>query len=191
MNRSGGGAASSSCPNENTACGATRLVAMLVAILISLALAGCGIGSGDSKSSADLTSEAASEGAITGSDEPAVLTGSPILGAVVWSTAVQPGTNEPIAPVDSFPDTSPVLYAVFPIDRFPAGSTIRATWTFNGDSLDGFEQEVTAPIDRVSGWLEFHLERTNSEPWPDGSYAIALVADSVLVATGEVQVTAS
>jgi hypothetical protein len=28
--------------------------------------------------------------------------------------------------------------------------------------------------DRVSGWIEFHIERTGAEPWPDGDYEIVV-----------------
>jgi hypothetical protein len=152
-------------------------------MIVASVLTGCVSGDDDSQDPAEQTAEAAS-----GSDQSAPLTGPPSVGAVVWSSAVQPETNEPVSPVESFPDTTSVLYAVFPIQRLPEGSTIRAFWTFNGTSLDGLDQEITSPRDQVSGWLEFHLERTGQEPWPDGTYAITLTSDSVQIATGEVVV---
>jgi hypothetical protein len=30
------------------------------------------------------------------------------------------------------------------------------------------------PQDRVSGWVEFHIQRTGADPWPDGVYEIVV-----------------
>jgi hypothetical protein len=156
---------------------------MLVISVLVGALAGCVTGDEEPRDPAVETAEAASEG-----EAPEALTGAPVLGTAIWSTEVQPGTNEPLAPVERFPDSATVLYAVFPVQRLPKGASIQASWTFNGTSLDGLEQELTAPRDQVTGWLEFHLERTGQERWPDGLYAISLTADNAQIATAEVAV---
>jgi hypothetical protein len=162
---------------------AVTLRSVLVISILVGALAGCVAGDDEPRDPAVETAEAGASG-----EAPEALNGPPVLGTVTWSTAVQPGTNEPVGVVERFPDSTSVLYAVFPVQRLPKGSSIRASWTFNGTSLDGLEQELTAPRDQVSGWLEFHLERTTQEPWPDGQYAVSLTADNVQIATAEVAV---
>lgn len=100
------------------------------------------------------------------------LTGAPAVGAAVWSSAVDPVTN---APTGSTPQASDAaIYAAFPIESLPAGSQLVASWSFNDTSLDALGSALRIDQDRVSGWVEFHIERTGTEPWPDGEYAIVL-----------------
>jgi hypothetical protein len=90
--------------------------------------------------------------------------------------------------VTVIPPDAQAIYAVFPIERLPAGTRLEASWTFNGTPLEGFDLDVTAPRDQLQGWLEFHLERTGADPWPDGEYAVSLTSSGVLVANGAVLV---
>lgn len=116
------------------------------------------------------------------------VTGPPVLGPVVWATAVLPGTSEPTTPVDSFPVETSTIYAVFPVERIASGVVLRATWSFNGQTIPEVGAELTASRDLIGGWLEFHLVRDSDQPWPDGQYGISLSSESVLVATGSVAV---
>ena len=100
------------------------------------------------------------------------LTGSPRLGEAVWTSAIEPETNAPIAIAPQRSDTT--IYAVFPIESLPAGSQLVASWYFNDTTLDSLNSAMRIDQDRVSGWIEFHLERTGSDPWPNGEYEIVL-----------------
>ena len=56
----------------------------------------------------------------------------------------------------------------------PAGSQLVATWFFNDTSLDALDSAMRIDRDRDSGWIEFHIERTGSDSWPDGVYEIVV-----------------
>jgi hypothetical protein len=49
-----------------------------------------------------------------------------------------------------------------------------ASWFFNDTTLDALSSAMRIDRDRVSGWVEFHIERTGSEPWPDGEYMVVI-----------------
>lgn len=100
------------------------------------------------------------------------LTGAPRIGEAVWTSAIQPDTNAPLHLAPKVSDTT--IYAVFPVESLPAGSQLVASWFFNDTSLDALGSAIRVDRDRVSGWIEFHIERTGTEPWPDGEYAIVV-----------------
>ncbi len=157
-------------------------IALATSLLLSLTLGAC---VRESSSTDDDEPDAdGDEGGIE-------LSGPPVLGPVIWATSVDPGTNEPETQVTKVPDDAQVFYAVFPVERLAGGTLLDASWTFNGEPLEGLGAEIEASRDQVGGWLEFHLERTSSERWPDGNYGISLTTDGVLVATGGVQVMRS
>ena len=108
------------------------------------------------------------------------LTGAPRLGEAVWTSGVASETNAPLATAPQLTDET--IYAVFPIESLPAGSQLLASWYFNDTSLDALDSAMRIDQDRDTGWIEFHIERTGPEPWPDGDYAI-VVTDG----TNEVQ----
>ena len=142
-------------------------------------LAACSSGSGNDDS--DDAGEQSNE-------ESGVVIGPPVLGPVVWSTAVSPDSNEPTAPVAQFTVDAGTIYAVFSVERLAADTNIRAAWTLDGEAMEGVGAELTTPRDQVGGWLEFHLTRTSNDVWPDGQYGISLTTANVLIATGTVHV---
>jgi hypothetical protein len=103
---------------------------------------------------------------------PTALTGTPRLGEAVWTSAIQPESNSPIALAPKVSDAT--IYAVFPIESLPAGSQLVASWFFNDTSLDGLNSAMRIDQDRVTGWIEFHIEQTGSDSWPDGEYEIVV-----------------
>jgi hypothetical protein len=146
-----------------------RRFGMLASVFIVACglLAACGSGS-------DGTPE------ITPSPEPTAtpvivataLSGAPRIGDATWTSAIQPESNAPIALTPQATDET--IFAVFPIESLPAGSQLVASWFFNDTSLDALDSAVRIDQDRVSGWIEFHIERTGPEPWPDGDYEIVV-----------------
>ena len=104
---------------------------------------------------------------------PTALSGPPVIGEVVWATSVDPQTDAPIGTATPVVGDS-AIYAVFPIVSLPAGSQLVASWYFNDTSLDALNSAMRIDQDRVSGWIEFHIERTGTDPWPDGQYEIVV-----------------
>ena len=104
--------------------------------------------------------------------EATALTGAPRIGEAVWTSAIQSESNAPIALVPQVTDDT--IYAVFPIESLPAGSQLVASWFFNDTSLDALNTATRVDQDRVSGWIEFHIERVGAEPWPDGEYQVVV-----------------
>jgi hypothetical protein len=105
--------------------------------------------------------------------EPTPLSGPPRIGAPVWTNAIDPQTNAPLG--QAAPTiTDETIYAVFPIESLPAGSQLVARWYFNDTSLDALDSAMRIDEDRVSGFVEFHIERTGANPWPDGVYEIVV-----------------
>lgn len=155
------------------------LVRLPTTLALSLMLASC------VRESTDIDGDGATDDA---EEEGIELSGPPVLGPVIWAISIIAGTNEPETQVATVPVDAETLYAVFPVERLAAGTVLRAAWTFNGEPLEGLGAEIETPRDQIGGWLEFHLERTSSDLWPDGEYGITLTTDSILVATGEVQV---
>jgi hypothetical protein len=103
---------------------------------------------------------------------PTALSGTPRIGEAIWTSAIQPDTNEPLALTPTVTDNT--IYAVFPIEALPAGSQLVASWFFNDTSLDELGSSLRVDQDRITGWIEFHIERTGADPWPDGQYEIVV-----------------
>ncbi len=104
---------------------------------------------------------------------PTALSGPARVGDVIWASTIEPQTNAPVtASTPVVGDTT--IYAVFPIVSLPAGSQLIASWYFNDTSLDALNSAMRIDQDRTSGWIEFHIERTGTDPWPDGVYEIVL-----------------
>jgi len=146
-----------------------RRMGMLASALIVACgvLAACSVGGGDSPEATALP-----ELAETAVVVPTALTGTPRIGEAVWTSAIDSTTNAPIAIAPQVTDTT--IYAVFPIESLPAGSQLVASWFFNDTTLDALNSAMRIDRDRVSGWIEFHIERTGPEPWPDGEYSVVV-----------------
>jgi len=156
-------------PGSNTFVLSRRWAPIFLALIVACGLlAACG---SDKKESPDAT-ETAVETDVPDLS-PTALSGPARVGDVIWATTIEPQTNAPVAastPVAG--DTT--IYAVFPIVSLPAGSQLVASWYFNDTSLDALSSAIRIDQDRTSGWIEFHIERTGTDPWPDGVYEIVL-----------------
>lgn len=104
---------------------------------------------------------------------PTALSGPPRIGDVIWTSAIEPQTNAPLNKATPVPADA-ALYAVVPIDFLPAGSQLVARWFFNDTSLDALDSAIRIDRDRISGWIEFHIERTGLDSWPGGIYTIII-----------------
>ena len=150
------------------ACGSIRSsrTPLLLVTFVVISIASCSWNtSGDGSGAGDATPIVV--------PTPTPLSGTPVLGTLSWASTIDEKTSEPEAVVQVFQDSDPAIYAVIEIERIPAGSEFEAVWEYNDTSLDGLEVTLTVPDDRIDGWIEFHLQRSE-EPWPDGEYRISV-----------------
>lgn len=156
-------------PESTTFACLRRRVPIALALIVACGLlAACG---SDKKETPGQTDTAAPTK--TAEIVPTVLSGPPRIGEAVWAASIDPETAAPIVAATPVVDDS-TIYAVFPIVSLPAGSQLVASWYFNDTTLDALDSAMRIDQDRVSGWVEFHIERTSSEPWPDGVYEIVV-----------------
>ena len=112
-------------------------------------------------------------------------------GEIVWTTTIDAGTNNPTERLVTLPAAASTIYAVVPVTWVPSGTTITARWTYNDTPIQGMDATVQLPeIGDDSVWIEFHLQRSGEEPWPDGMYAIEISRGEEVVGAGTVAVEA-
>lgn len=158
-----------SVPESNTVVVLRRWSPVVLALIVACGLmAACGSDKKESPAATDAV-------VVTDTPElsPTALSGAPRVGEVIWATAIEPQTNAPMmAATPVVTDTT--IYAVFPIVSLPAGSQLVASWYFNDTTLDALNSAMRIDRDRTTGWIEFHIERTGPDPWPNGVYEIVL-----------------
>lgn len=149
-----------------------RLVPLALALIVACTLLeACGSGDNEKEQTPVSTGVPAVSG--TAVPTPSPLSGPPRIGAAVWATAIDPQSGAPLAAATPTAEDR-TIYAVFPIESLPAGSQLIAHWFFNDTSLDGLDSAMRIDVDRTSGWLEFHIEQTGNDPWPDGDYEVVV-----------------
>lgn len=99
------------------------------------------------------------------------------VGPVVWASEVDPSSKAPRQPVAAFPGGTAVIHAALPLPRLARGTSLVATWSYNGTPLAFPPSEVIAERDERNAWVEFNLAQSGSEPWPDGIYAVEVQVD--------------
>lgn len=114
--------------------------------------------------------------------------GSTELGPVVWASAVDPSTKAPRTRVEVFPAGAPVLHAALPALHLTRGTSVSASWSYNGTPLDVAPSQVVAERDERETWVEFHLPQSAGRPWPAGVYAIEVQVDGQPAQTAAVLV---
>lgn len=167
----------------------------IVAALALVGLAGCGGGDGGQEPGDETKAAAVAHGTIpvgtpglSGTDDGSSFA-SPVVGDVVWASAIDPATNAPRERVDRFSADVARLYAVVDVAGLPIGAVVRGAWTYNGVAMGELDAEVaiTAPTAQPT-WIEFHLERTDDR-WPEGTYEIAIGVDGEVLRTASVEVS--
>jgi len=161
----------------------------VVALGLVLALVACGGNDGPPQATPtpDATATAAALAISLGPSVLATATLAPKYGEVVWTTAVNPQSKEPLEPVDAFATEATTIYATLTVRNLPTNTVLTADWTYNDTSLDGLTTSAVVAADGDADWVEFHLTRS-AEPWPDGTYAIAISVGGSVVQRAEVEV---
>lgn len=94
------------------------------------------------------------------------------LGAFVTAKSIGTG-SAPQNPTTIFNSTDTV-YAVVQVQQFAQGNRVFARWSANG-SVREDTQEITADRDYSNTYLEFHIQGTNGQPLPTGSWTAQLI----------------
>lgn len=139
-----------------------------------LAVTGCG---GDDPDPADATASA----------QAALPTPTPIpleIGEITWATDVAPDTGAPVDELVSLPDDAPQVVAALRVPSLPAGTTVQAHWTIDGDPMPGLEPErIVAEEPLEDAWLNWRLSWNAEQPWPIGTLGIRVEIDGEEVAS--------
>lgn len=146
-------------------------------VLLCLALVGCS-GRPEEASTPDSTVLPDSTAATEPTD----------LGDIVWAGEVDPITSEPVDRRDAFSRADPRVYAVVKTGPLAAGTTLTATWTFNGQPISGTNVVLSADSALTAGWVEFHLEWNGLGLWPIGNLAVEITASSGESVRGTVEI---
>ena len=110
------------------------------------------------------------------------------LGEVVWASEVDPTTSAPIERREAFSRDEKRVYAVLETGPLAAGTTLTATWAFNTQPIDGRDVTLDTDTARSAGWVEFHLEWTDTALWPVGVLAVEITASSGESTRGTVEI---
>lgn len=159
-----------------------RAPVVLALIVACVLLAGCGADKTEAPQVSDTVAPTETVEIV-----PTALSGSPAIGEVVWTNAIAPDSNAPSGTSPTTADTT--IYAAFPIQSLPAGSQLVASWYFNDTSLDGLNSAMRVDHDQIAGWIEFHIQRTGTDPWPDGVYEIVITDGTTELQRGEISIS--
>lgn len=162
-----------------------RVGASSLALITTLTVVACG---GEPKLAIPETAAPPQATTVATAVPPAPPQATPEIAAVVWTTATEPATNEPVDEVAQYATDAPALIAAARVTDLPAGTTVEATWTYNNTPLDAFASSLTIESALPERWLRFHLERGADTTWPPGSYAISISLGSTPVLEASIDV---
>jgi hypothetical protein len=106
--------------------------------------------------------------------------------APVWTTGINPVDGSPIDQAEWFPTSATVIYAAFQTSEIASGTGFTVSWIMNGTPVPGLNPTLKMNADTPAGWIEFHLTRTTTEPWPAGHLEIQLTVNGQIVSSGSV-----
>jgi hypothetical protein len=166
-----------------------RRARSVVALGLVVALVACGGNDGPPRATPtpDASATAAALAISSGSSVPATATMAPEYGEVVWTTAVDPRSKEPLERVEAFVTDAPTIYAALTVRNVPPSTVLTADWTYNDTSLDGLTTRAVVAAGSRDDWVEFHLTRS-ADPWPDGTYEIDISVDGSVIQRAKVEV---
>ena len=112
------------------------------------------------------------------------------LGPVTWSTSVT-GQGEPEAVVETLPRDAPVIYAAVEGTNLDQGETVNATWSLDGQPIEGIDDTVTIEEDAERGWVTFSLTWEGEALWPVGQLGVTITASTGAMTTGQIQIVSN
>jgi len=130
---------------------------MALLLTVALVVAGC--------SAYNQTSSGTGTGAAPGAT----------LGQIVTAAQIDPATNAPVQPTNSFSPQQPVIYAVVQAQRIEPGTSMFARWSRDGQPFEDSDP-VKANQLYENRYVEFHLQSTKQQIDP-GNYTVQIFVD--------------
>lgn len=109
-------------------------------------------------------------------------------GPIVWAAAIDPASFAPTRPIVQVDSLAPAIYAVVPVRRIEAGTTVSAAWSYNDTPIPTASPAVTATERRDGVWLAFDLSRGAVAAWPDGRLGVTILVDGQAVSGAELTI---
>ena len=153
----------------------------MIAILLCLSTFACGSSNNNGATPSIDFQPAASVRSEDAIDEPLEVANP------VWARSVNPTDGSPVDRVEWFPTDAEVIYAVFETGAIVAGTSFTVSWTMNETPVPGLNPSLQMTADAPAGWIEFHLTRTSTTPWPDGHLEIELLVGDDVVSSGSIE----
>ena len=97
------------------------------------------------------------------------------LGQIVTAAQIDPATNAPVQPTNSFSSEQSVIYAVVQAERIEPGTSMFARWSRDGQPFEDSEP-VKANQLYENRYVEFHLQSTKQRIDP-GNYTVQVFVD--------------
>jgi len=142
----------------------------MTVLLGLLVLAGCGA---DDDSSPDPAATVAAVGTPIVPTPTATVDVS--LGDVVWTSAVDEATGAPVDDLTTLPNDASQVVAAVSAETLPAGVTLQARWTIDGDPLPALDPDpLVVDEGRQDAWVSWSLSWTSDQPWPIGTLGIQI-----------------
>ena len=97
------------------------------------------------------------------------------LGQIVTAPQIDPSTNAPVQPTNTFSSDQQVIYAVVQAQRIEAGTSMFARWSRDGQP---FEDSDPVKANQVyeNRYVEFHLQTSKQQIDP-GNYTVQVFVD--------------
>lgn len=138
----------------------------VILMLAAALLTGCG---SDDDGSPDPTATVAATPTAPAPTPPLEIT----LDEIVWTSAVADGSGAPVDTLTSLPNNAGQVVAAVPVDTLPAGVTIQARWSIDGEPLPTLDPApLVVDEGREDAWIAWTLTWTADQPWPIGTLGI-------------------
>lgn len=110
------------------------------------------------------------------------------MGAIVWTTAIEPASKAPLDRVAHVSSEVGSIYVAVPVIRLEAGTVVVAEWTYNDTPVAPLTSRVTAEAQYEDAWIAFHITQPANTPWPDGTYRVTILVDEEPALTSAIEV---
>ncbi len=107
---------------------------------------------------------------------------------LVWTSAVDETTGEPVDEVAAYTTTSPAIVAVVEASNVPAGTTFTASWTIDGQQVPEAEMRTTIDDDMTTAYVAFQFLRQEDRFFPLGELEVMVTTNTGDTVSGAVEI---